>query len=96
VGNSSTTNAHSPTPRSKVQPSQLARVSVRWKCARNVPKIPTAYTKAVADSSHPMGFPGRFHASSAPTVAKAAMNTTPTTSFSPVTPKLAASFAGNG
>ena len=29
VGNSSTTNTHSPMPSRKVQPSQLARVSVR-------------------------------------------------------------------
>jgi hypothetical protein len=42
-----------------------------------------------------MGFPGRFHASSAPTVAKAAMNTTPTTPSSPL-PAWLASFAGSG
>ena len=38
---------------------------------------------------------GRFHASSAPTVAKAAMNTTTTTSSNPFPPWLA-SFAGSG
>ena len=42
-----------------------------------------------------MGFPGRFHASSAPTVAKAAMNTTPTAPSSPL-PAWLASFAGSG
>jgi hypothetical protein len=52
-----------------------------------VPKAPTVNARAVADSSHPMGFAGRFHASSAPTVAKAAMKTTPTASFSPFAPK---------
>ena len=60
----------------QVQPSQLARVSVRGKCNSNTPKTATAYARPVADSSHPMGFPGRFHASNAPTVAKAPMNTT--------------------
>jgi hypothetical protein len=42
-----------------------------------------------------MGFPGRFQASSAPTVAKAAMNTPPTAPFSPL-PAWLASFAGSG
>jgi hypothetical protein len=40
-----------------------------------MPKTATAYTRPVADSSHPIRFFGRFHASSAPTVAKAPMNT---------------------
>src|SRR5260370_32510883 len=42
-----------------------------------------------------MGFPGRFHASKAPTVAKAAMNTPPTTPSSPL-PAWLASFTGSG
>ena len=42
-----------------------------------------------------MGFPGRFHASSAPTVAKAATNTTATTP-SAALPASMASFAGSG
>src|SRR5260370_19122083 len=42
-----------------------------------------------------MGFPGRFHASTAPTVAKAAMNTPPSTPSSPL-PAWLASFAGSG
>ena len=54
---------------------------------------PYAYVRPVADSSHPMGFPGRFHASSAPTVAKAAMNTATTTTSNPLP---LASFAGSG
>src|ERR1700722_14353910 len=42
-----------------------------------------------------MGLPGRFHASSAPTVAKATMNTPPTAPSSPL-PLWSASFAGSG
>ena len=42
-----------------------------------------------------MGFPGRFHASSAPTVAKAATKTIPTTPSSPF-PPWSASLAGIG
>lgn len=42
-----------------------------------------------------MGFAGRFHASSAPTVAKAPMNTIPTVPFRPL-PLMSASVAGNG
>ena len=42
-----------------------------------------------------MGFPGLFHASSAPTVAKATMNVSPTTMSRPF-PLLAASVAGSG
>ena len=42
-----------------------------------------------------MGFPGRFHASNAPTVAKAVMNTTATAPSSPL-PAWLASFAGSG
>ncbi|HEY7323245.1 MAG TPA: hypothetical protein VH520_00350 [Streptosporangiaceae bacterium] len=44
-------------------------------------KTPAAYARPVANSSHPRGFPGRFHASKAPTVEKAPMNTTPNTQF---------------
>ena len=40
-----------------------------------------------------MGFPGRFHASSAPTVAKAATNTITTATSNPFP---LASFAGSG
>jgi hypothetical protein len=95
VGNSSTTNTHSPMPSKNRQPSQLARVSVRGKCARNPPKAATVNVRPIADSSHPMGFPGRFHASSAPTVAKAPMNTIPTAQSSPLAVTLA-SLAGSG
>ena len=42
-----------------------------------------------------MRFPGRFHASSAPTVAKAATNTIPTAPSSPL-PLWPASLAGSG
>ena len=95
-GNSSTTNTHSPMPSSQIQPSQLARVTVRGKCgSTDTLKPPTAYARPVADSSQPMGFRGRFHASSAPTVAKATTNPTPTTPSNPLPLRLA-SFAGNG
>ena len=76
VGNNSTTNTHRPMPSSQSQPNQLARGSVRGKYDSNIPKVATAYARPVADSSHPIGFRGHFHASSAPTVAKAVMNTT--------------------
>ena len=95
VGNSSTTNTHSPNSRKYRKPSHLARVSVRGKCARNPPKAATANARPIADSSHPIGFSGRFHASSAPTVAKAPMNTIPIALFNPV-PPMSASLAGNG
>ena len=95
VGNSSTTNTHSPMPSRKIQPSQMARVSVRGKCASNTLEIPTAYARPVADNSQPMGFPGRFHASSAPTVAKAATNTN-ASDPSGALPNWLASFAGSG
>ena len=74
MGNSSTTNAHSPAPVRYRKPSQLASASVWGKCARNTLKMATANTTPITDSSHPIGFSGRFHASSAPTVAKAPMN----------------------
>jgi len=93
-GKRSTTNTQSPKPSKYMQPSQLARVSVRGKCARNTPKTATATARPVADSSHPMGFPGRFQASSAPTVAKAPRNTMPTAPFNPL-PPMSASLAGN-
>jgi hypothetical protein len=58
---------------------------------RNTPKIPMPYASPVADSSHPMGFSGRFQATSAPTVAKALTNSTPIAPFSPLPPWLAGS-----
>ncbi len=58
-------------------------------------KTPAAYVRPIADSSHPMGFSGRLHASSAPTVAKAVMNTSATTQSAPLPPWLA-SLAGSG
>ena len=91
MGNSNKTNTHSPMPSSQIQPSQLARVSVRGKCDSNKLKTPVEYARPVAESSHPIGFRGRFHASSAPTVAKAATNTAPTTPSSPLPPWLAGS-----
>ncbi len=42
-----------------------------------------------------MGFPGRFHASSAPTVAKAPTNMITSETFNPFGP-WPASFAGSG
>ena len=42
-----------------------------------------------------MGFPGFFHASSAPTVAKATMNVSPDTLSTPF-PPVSASLAGSG
>ena len=39
----------------------------------------TAYDRPVADRSQPIGFAGRFQASSAPTVAKPTTNVTATT-----------------
>jgi hypothetical protein len=95
VGNSSTTTAHSPKPSKYRKPSQVGRVSVRGKCARNTLKIATAYSRPITDSSHPIGFSGRFQASSAPTVAKAPMNTIATAPFSPLPLKLT-SLAGSG
>src|SRR5579862_544109 len=95
VGNSSTTNTHSPRATNQIQPSQLARVSVRGKCDSTISKIPTEYARPLADNSHPIGFSGRLHASSAPTVAKAVTNTSATTQFAPLPPWLA-SLAGSG
>jgi hypothetical protein len=95
VGNSSTTNTHSPKPSRYRKPSQLARVSVRGKRTRNTPNPATANTKPTADSSHPIGFSGRFHASSAPTVANAPMNAAPATP-SAALPTSLASLAGSG
>ena len=42
VGNSSTTNTHSPMPSSQSQPSQLAKVSAQGKRASNTQKDPAA------------------------------------------------------
>ena len=95
VGKSSTTSTDSPKPSRYRKPSQEARVTVRGKCARNTPKTATAYARPIADSSHPIGFAGRFQASSAPTVAKAPMNTIETAPFSPLPLKLT-SVAGSG
>jgi hypothetical protein len=95
VGNSSTTNTHGPKLSRYRKPIQLDRVTVREKCIRNTLNPATAATRPVADSSHPIGFPGRFHASTAPTVAKQPMSTTATAPFSPF-PALAASLAGSG
>ena len=95
VGNSSTTNTHSPKPSSQIQPSQSARVRVRGKRASNTAWPAAAYARPIADRSHPMGFPGRFHASSAPTVAKAATNTIPAAPSNPL-PLWLTSLAGSG
>src|SRR5579862_1450671 len=95
VGNSSTTNTHSPRATNQVQPSQLARVNVWGKCDRNMAKIPNEYARPLTDNSHPMGFSGRFHASSAPTVAKAVTKASATTQSAPLPPWLA-SLAGSG
>ena len=96
VGNSSTTTAHSPKPSKYRKPSQVARVSVRGKCARNTAEAARADARPIADSSHPIGFAGRFHASSAPTVAKAPMSTIETDHRSSPLPLMLASLAGSG
>src|SRR5260370_35430588 len=55
VGNSSTTNTHSPMPSRKVKPTQLPRVSVRVRGKSKTLKAPTAEARPVADTSQPMG-----------------------------------------
>ena len=94
-GNSRTTKTHSPRPSSQIQPSQLTRVTARGKWARSRQKPPVAYARPVADSSQPIGFRGRFHASSAPTVAKAVMNATAITPSDGLPPWLRR-LAGSG
>ncbi len=95
VGNSSRTKTAKPRPTSQIQPDQFTNVSALGKCARSTSKAPAAYDKPVADSSHPMGLPARFHTSKAPTVANPVMNTIPTTPFA-LLPCRLTRLAGSG
>ena len=95
VGNSSRTNITNPMPKKYIQPSQLPRARVRGNCSSSSPTAPTAYDRPVTDRSQPIGFAGRFHTSSAPTVAKLPMNATATVPISAL-PVPALSFGGSG
>ena len=84
VGNSSRTNTTKAMPASQSQPSQWDQTRVPGNCASSSEKAATEYVSPVADSSQPIGLAGRFHASSAPTVAKDGMKTsvaTPVSAF---------------
>ncbi len=89
VGNSSTTNTASPGPTSQIQPNQFSPASMLRTCESSSTRTPAATTRPLAESSHPMGLPGRFHTSSAPTVANPPMNrtaATPSATFPPWLP----------
>jgi hypothetical protein len=95
VGKSSKTKITNPMPKNQSQPSQLPQARAGGNCCSSSPTVASAYESPVADKSQPIGFAGRFHASSAPTVAKPTMNVTatvPSTAF-PVPPLR---FAGSG
>ena len=95
VGKSSKTSTTNPMPRKYIQPDQVPQARVPGDCSSSSPPLANAYDRPVADRSQPTGFAGRFHPSSAPTVAKPAMNATatvPATAF-PVPPL---SFGGSG
>ncbi len=84
VGKSSSTNTTNPMPKPNSQPTQLPQVRVRGNCSSSNPApAASAYDAAVADMSQPIGFAGRFHISSAPTVAKPPMNATAATASAP-------------
>ena len=95
VGKSSRTKTTNPTPRKNIQLDQLPQARVRGNCNRSRPMSAAAKDRPVADRSQPIGFAGRFHPSSAPTLAKPTMNVTATVPVSafPVPPP---SFAGSG
>ena len=95
VGNSSSTKTASPMPNSQIQPIQLTKVSAPGKCASSTSLMPAAYDRPVTDSSHPMGLPGRFHTSKAPTVAKPVTNAIPATPSAPL-PCWLTRLAGSG
>ena len=95
VGKSSRTNTTNPMPKKYIQPSHWPQPRVRGNCSSSSPVKATAYDRPVADRSQPIGFAGRFHPSSAPTVAKPTRNVTATVPASafPVPPL---SFGGSG